>query len=51
MLFNKDGQGEFIKTGQELRMPTNCLPIYDIKRKNNRIAILSNSQIIVLRIN
>ena len=51
MLFNKDGQGEIIKTGQELRIPPNCLPIYDIKIKKNRIAILSNSQIIVLRIN
>ena len=51
MLFNKDGQGELIKTGQELKIPTNLLPIYDIKTKNNRIAILSDSQIIVLRIN
>ena len=51
MLFNKNGQGELIKTGQELKIPTNLLPIYDIKTKNNRIAILSNSQIIVLRIN
>ena len=51
MLFNRHGLGEFVKSGKEVRMPQNCLPIYDIKRKNNRLAILSNSRIIVLRVN
>ena len=51
MLFNRHGLGELVKTGKEVRMPQTCLPIYDIKRKNNKVAILSNSQIIVLRVN
>ena len=51
MLFNRHGLGEFVKSGKEVRMPQNCLPIYDIERKNKRIAILSDSQIIVLRVN